>query len=745
VRQLLVVIFVVVSIGRATAQPSAKVEFARDVQPLFNAHCVECHGPQQQKNGFRLDRRRDAMRGGTSTMIGPGNAEASRLYLKLISDHYGPQMPPGAPLAQEEIDVIKAWIDQGAPWPDELAGESPPRPADPRATRLMAELRDGNREAFERMLREEPATARLTGPGGSTPLMYAALYGDAETVRMVLDAGADPNVQNDAGATALMWAVDDLEKTTLLLKRGADVNALSEDGRTPLLIATGYHGAGEVVKLLLEHGADPSVKAPSYRGPISPLRQAAELGDDVVLRLLLERGADVKGAGPFPLAGALNARSRACVDMLLGSTNPEAVRMAILFVSPPFGDMHALADRGTVKLLIERGADVMARDGAGRTALMLAAHCDSLPLDSISALLEGGAEVNAKTADGKTALDFARMRGNTPVLDLLIKAGAKSDSKSSKPAAKPDPARSARAAVERSLPLLQRADAAFLERTGCVSCHHNTLTAMTVAAARKNGLDVDEETAGSQLKKTASYLENWRERALQDVGIPGEPDTVSYVLLGLAAENHAPDAATDAMARFLKSRQLPDGHWRLLAHRPPIESSEIEVTAVSMRALQVYAPKARRSQYESAVRRAAQWLVRARPANTEDRAFQLLGLKWSGADEATIREAASDLRSQQHPDGGWSQLPTLESDAYATGQALVALNEGAGLERNDLAYQRGVQFLLNTQLKDGSWYVQSRAIAFQPYFESGFPHGHDQWISAAATNWAVMALAPAAR
>jgi len=51
-----------------------------------------------------------------------------------------------------------------------------------------------------------------------------------------------------------------------------------------------------------------------------------------------------------------------------------------------------------------------------------------------------------------------------------------------------------------------------------------------------------------------------------------------------------------------------------------------------------------------------------------------------------------------------------------------------------------VRYLLTTQLDDGSWHVRSRAPKFQPYFESGFPHGQDQWISSAATAWASMAL-----
>jgi len=89
---------------------------------------------------------------------------------------------------------------------------------------------------------------------------------------------------------------------------------------------------------------------------------------------------------------------------------------------------------------------------------------------------------------------------------------------------------------------------------------------------------------------------------------------------------------------------------------------------------------------------------------------------------------------------GWGQLPTLESDAYATGQALVALHQAGGLSITHRAYQRGVNYLIAAQAADGSWAVQSRSFPFQKYFESGFPYGHNQWISAAASSWATMAL-----
>ncbi len=376
---------------------------------------------------------------------------------------------------------------------------------------------------------------------------------------------------------------------------------------------------------------------------------------------------------------------------------------------------------------------------------MRAAASDALPAATVKTLIAQGADVSAKSPNGDTALDFAKRRGKTPIVDLLIQAGAKEGSTLSDPVLRPQPAHSVRAAVERSIPLLQRTDASFLQKSGCVSCHNNTLTAMTVATARESGVTVDDQAVGRQLKTIASYIDGWRERVLQGVGIPGDSDTIGSILLGMAADNHPPDPATDALARFLKNHQTPDGQWWGGAHRPPLESSDIQVTAASMRAIQVYGPKARRAEYKKAVQLAAAWLMKAQPKTTDDRAFQLLGLRWAGADRQIIRKDAGALLAEQRADGGWAQIPSLASDAFATGEALVALKEAGALAVTDPAYRRGTQFLLNTQLEDGSWYVRSRALAIQPYFENGFPHERNQWISAAATSWATKALAFAAQ
>lgn len=720
------------------AQAPAKVDFARDVQPLFKTYCIDCHGPSRQMNGLRLDRRRDAMRGGTTPVIGPENAEASRLYLRLTGSRYGVLMPPTGALNTEQIRIIKTWIDQGAVWPDEVSGEAPSPAPDPKVRPMLDALRNGDRQAFHKLLRDDPQAGNRRGPDGATPLMYAALYGDAASVRLLLDSGANPNLKNDAGATALMWAVDDVEKTRLLLEHGADANARSDDARTALHIAADQYGASPVVKLLLDHGANLKVQAAENGfGAVGPLAEAARAGDPALMRLLIERGASVEDAGLAGLYFALHSQCGACVDLMAASANRDVLNAAMLLNTPPRGEAM------DIKGLLDRGADVNAKDREGRTILMLSASSDALPSESIRTLLERGADVQARTAHGESALDFAMQRGKTPVVDLLVKAGGVKSAEPTEPMPKPSPATSPRAAVARSLPLLQRADVTFLRKSGCVSCHNNSLTAMAVARARKNGAPVDNDIAQMQLTAIGAYIEGWRERVLQGEGIPGLSDTVSYILLGMAADNYPPDPATDALARYLKLRQSPDGHWRIRDHRPPLESSDIEDTAVALRAVQVYGLKSQRSDYEQAVERAAGWLAKARPESTEDRSFQLLGMIWAGSHKETFQTAALKLLSEQRPDGGWAQIPTLTSDAYATGEALVALQEAGMLRARDAAYRRGARFLMNTQHRDGSWYVRTRALPIMPLFESDFPYGRDQWISAAATNWAVMALVTA--
>lgn len=715
------------------AQAPSKVDFGRDIQPLFKQHCVSCHGAGQQINGLRLDRRRDALRGSTNgAVIRPGNGEISGLYLKVAGLDFGTQMPPAGALRPEQIAVIKQWIDEGAEWPDALAGDVELPPADPGSVRLSEAVQRRDRAAFMRTLAADRASINARGEEGTSPLMWAALEGDIDMVRALLDAGADPNLKNDAGATPLMWAIPDLPIVSLLLDRGANPNVKTGDGRTALMRAAGIHGASPVVARLLDAGADVKAAATNIVGASNALTDAAYAADPATMRLLIARGAGAAAAGPAGLYFALLGDCEPCIDLLLKAAPPPVVAMTALFHGPPGDDGQHLGR------FIDRGIDLNTRGPDGRTLLMVAAASDRIPLDAVQTLLAKGVDLGAVSKSGHTASDYAAMHGRTPVLEALLKAGAPPPKALAPPPA-PVPAASARAAVERSLPVLQRSDVTFWKKTGCVSCHNNTLTAETIAAARPRRFRIDEAIASGQRQTIARYLELWRERALQSVGIPGDADTVSYILVGLAAEQHPPDRATDAMAQFLIDRQWPDGQWVIFAHRPPIESSTMQVTATSLRALQVYGAR-RGERSAQAIRRAAAWLAKATPQSTEDRAFQLMGLVWSGASRDAVQAAARGLMTAQRADGGWSQIPSLDSDAYATGQALVALTMSGLVPRDTPSRRRGAEFLMKTQLADGTWFVRTRAIPIQPFFESDFPHGRDQFISAAATNWAARAL-----
>src|SRR5262249_23082071 len=190
-----------------------------------------------------------------------------------------------------------------------------------------------------------------------------------------------------------------------------------------------------------------------------------------------------------------------------------------------------------------------------------------------------------------------------------------------------------------------------------------------------------------------------------------------YVLMGMAAENYPADEITDASVIEMAGRQTPEGSWTAFGHRPPLEYSRIGATALALRTMQLYGPPGLKSQFDQRVARAREWLLAAEPASNSEHAFRLLGLAWIRAEKALIAGEVDALRRQQRDDGGWAQLPELDSDAYATGLTLYALHNGGGVEAADPGFRRAVDFLMKTQRDDGSWFVKTRAFPFQPYFE----------------------------
>ncbi len=712
----------------AVAAAQTKVDFERDVQPIFVQKCHSCHGEEVQQAGLRLDRRQAAFRGGDyGPVIVVGNSSESKLIKRLVSGDGGLQMPPTGPLSAEEIGILRAWIDQGADFRIQVQEDAPVKPVDPKTAALISAVRSGSLRDIEKLLASDKGLLKAKDSAGSTPLHHAAGFGNLAIMKLLIDKGADPNATNRRKSTPLFWAIHDEAKVRLLLDRGADIDARTADGLTPIYQAASLGNGMPIVRLLLAKGARTDVK--TIVG-MTPLMAAASRGNVELMRLLIDRKADVNArnaAGATALMGAAAAGRTAAVKLLLESgADPNFVTKR---------NQTALADAATtgieeiVKLLLDHGAKIDVQDDRGYSALQYAAGSDTAPAGIVKMLLAKGANRDLK-GDDETAAMLAAKRGDTEVARLL------GVSPKPIPAAQGNGSeRTIAAAVKPAFALLEQQSHNFIRIGGCNSCHAQDLPSAAAALARDRGLP-----APKLIPQLPQHMHaNTAERLM---------DLNTFAVSGVAWElfdsgmNHAPaDHYTDAVVRYIKAMQTPEGNWSVIeSRRPPMSSGVYQTAALAIYSVKQYGRDIDKTDTDKVLARAAAWLENAKPVTTQDRAFHLLGLGWANASAASIAMAWKALAAAQQADGGWSQLATTGSDAYATGQALHALNVAGKMPVTNPVYQRGVKYLLRTQAPDGSWHVKSRSIWIQPYFESGFPYGHDQWISAAGTSWATMAL-----
>ncbi len=297
-----------------------------------------------------------------------------------------------------------------------------------------------------------------------------------------------------------------------------------------------------------------------------------------------------------------------------------------------------------------------------------------------------------------------------------------------------------RAAVTKALPLLQKGATGHRENRTCFACHNQGIPILALTTARDRGFEIDEAELQRQLEFIVTFLGQNRENYLQGKGTGGQVDTAGYALVTLAAGGWKPDETTAAVTEYLLLYQKDSDRWKTGSNRPPSEASQFTVNFVALRGLAAFATPEQSERSAARIAQVRKSLADVPVKDTEDRVFRLQALHAASASQDDVAAAAKELIAAQHEDGGWRQLDSLEPDAYATGTALVALHQSGGMPTNDPVYQRGVAFLLKTQLEDGTWHVKSRSKPFQAYFESGFPYGKDQFISCAASGWATMAL-----
>jgi ankyrin repeat protein len=298
----------------------------------------------------------------------------------------------------------------------------------------------------------------------------------------------------------------------------------------------------------------------------------------------------------------------------------------------------------------------------------------------------------------------------------------------------------------KAVALIQHSQKSWYSKHSCASCHQQVLPSLAFRDAREHGIPVDENLARADAVKTFGYYANL-DRAVQYTHVIDPALDNGYHLVAAEATGVRPSVVTAVYARLVANRQQPDGHWATGDIRPPQSYSTFTATAIAVRAIQLYSHPNLAVDTKARVERARSWLAANQPRNTEERTYQLLGLSWTGADRALLGRLAGQLRATQQSDGGWNSIENRPSDAYSTGEALVALRDAGAVPTSDTAWRRGIEFLVSTQAPDGSWHVESRlhppAPVSPPYVETGYPYGHDQFISTMGSSWAVMALARA--
>jgi ankyrin repeat protein len=647
-----------------------------------------------------------------------------------------------------------------------------PRAPTPVAPDLVMAIRDADLQAVRRLI-DDGADVSARDAEGNTPLILASFYASPQCVALLLELRADVNAANTAGATALVRAATNYEKTRLLVDAGAKVRVRTADlGNTPLILAARGPGNSRTVKLLLERGASGTER---NNAGVSPIIAGAASGDVETVQLLLDAGAK---ADDFPKSNDPRATDIAAgfrTPLMWAAYNND-VRMVRLLLqqgadpnqSTYFGNplSHACWNDAfeAAELLIDRGANVNARDAvADFTPLHWAAGNEALRPYLVKLLLASGADPNAAGGESVGAFGLvpqtprliAEKRGRTPIVDALVAAGARDQPQQGRIGT---PVRALRPEIdhstiinsaEKALAALQttasRSREAFVRhvaRQDCVSCHQQYLPMAAVGNARNRSVGFDRAAAREEVDAVARLrsADLDHESIIQTLFQPAPAHGVGYLLFGFAAEGVPPSAATDGMIHHLVTIQASDGRWMNNIPRPPMMSSDVSATALAIHAVKSYGWQGRKVEFAASIERARSWLWKVDPKTNEEAIFQLLGLHWAGAPAGKLTCLARSLTQEQRKDGGWAQLPTLESDAYATGQVLYTLAQFTKYPMAERAWQRGVRFLLQTQENDGTWHVSRRAFPFQPTMNSGFPHHRDSWISAAATSWAVLAL-----
>lgn len=302
----------------------------------------------------------------------------------------------------------------------------------------------GDLEAIKDILKQDPGSINAVGGRGMTALIVAAKKGDLEMVRFLFDKGADLHACSHHG-TALSLAADNnwFDIVKFLIDSGAELNNAGGSCQAPL-ISVARLGRQEMVRFLLEHGADPNVKNPAK---YTPLHGTTDLD---VAKLLIKYGANVhvlnrNGYTPVEYAIMFDHQDLAIFMIKSGKRKHSAARQKMIQMQPWYllglayehrrldvvafflDDSRILfemieSDPQFIQSFVMKGLNVNVRDDDGKTLLMRAVTANKVEV--VRMLVELRADINAQVSSNKTALTFAAAEGLTHMVSLLIDAGA---------------------------------------------------------------------------------------------------------------------------------------------------------------------------------------------------------------------------------------------------------------------------------------------------------------------------------
>jgi hypothetical protein len=306
--------------------------------------------------------------------------------------------------------------------------------------------------------------------------------------------------------------------------------------------------------------------------------------------------------------------------------------------------------------------------------------------------------------------------------------------------------------VDRAIPYLQAESAAWLSTRVCAACHHAGMPFWALGVADQQGYTIDKKYLTDKIES----LLGSRDKLLASKIFPNPADTpdprpqgrglnMGLPFLAVAARSlpsleEGQKQSLKLIAEEIVNKQQPDGSWEFFAtlRRPPINESQTTDAAWIIMALEAETGLDASEAQRAALSKAIAWLDAAKPADLhQDKALKVLMAARSGKSREMMQSTIDELLSLQRADGGWSQtVPELKSDAFATGQTLYSLAL-AGFTAEQPEIKRGIDFLVATQLPDGSWPMISRSTP------DGSPGSSKLLtpIHCAACSWATLGLA----